>query len=129
MVSDQRFQPVDSVLAEIRPSPLEDLTDKPFSAITPNSWHFRQPVFFMKVVPPDGGPPQQRIFRLVRETPVDWVNYQENVFRVGFVKTKDGKAGCVFDLWQTLTVVVTAPWPSSRGPIRKGRKNLFSRER
>jgi hypothetical protein len=129
MVSDQRFQTVDSVITEIRPSPLEDITDKPMSEISPNSWHTRQPVFFMKLAPAGGGAPQQRIFRLVRETAVDWICYQEGIFRVGFVKSKEGKAACVFDLWKSITVVVTAPWPDGRGPIRKGKKNPFSRER
>ncbi len=126
-VEDQRHTTVEHVLMEIRPNPLEDITDKPLSEISPHSWHTRQPILMMQLVNPTTGEKFQKAFRLVRETPVEWVHFQENTFGVAFVKC-DQACACVMDLWQTLIVTVTAPWPGDRGPIRRGKKNPLSRD-
>lgn len=126
-VEDQRHTTIENVLTAIRPNPLEDITDKPLSEISPNSWHSRQPILTMEVIDPVTGQKSQRVFRLVRETLVEWVRFQENTFGVAFVKCDDTCA-CVMDLWSTLIVTVKAPWPGNRGPIRRGKKNPLSRD-
>ncbi len=126
-VEDQRQTTVEKVLLEIRPNPLEDITDKPLPEISPHSWHTRQPVLITQLVDPKSGQTLRRVFRLVRETPVEWVRFQEGTFGAAFVKCDDACA-CVMDLWQTLIVTVRAPWPGDRGPIRRGKKNPLSRD-
>ena len=83
----------------------------------------------MTLQPETGKQPVQRLFRLIRETPVVWEDFQPDVFRFGFVKSERGRAVCVMDLWKTLVVAVAAPWPDRRGPLRRGRKNSRSRDR
>ncbi len=112
---------------EFRPSPLVDITDQPLPDITPNSWPVREPIFFMKVIGPDGIP-GERCFRLKRETPIEWRDIQAGIFTYAFVQNEKGKAICVIGLWETLVIAISAPWPDNRGPVRKGRKNPLSRE-
>lgn len=126
-VDSQRNTTIDDVLTAIRPNPLEDITDKPLSEISPHSWHTRQPILTIDFIDPATGKKAPRVFRLVRETPVEWIRFQENTFNIVFVKCDDACA-CVIDLWQTLIVTVKAPWPGNRGPIRRGKKNSLSRD-
>lgn len=128
-ISDQRFATPDQVVDQIRPPLFRDITDEPLPEITPSSWPVREPVFFLTLQPESGGKPVQRLFRMIRETPVVWEDFQPDVFRFGFVKSESGRAVCVMDLWKTLVVAVAAPWPDSRGPLRRGRKNPRSRDR
>jgi hypothetical protein len=128
-ISDQRFATPEQVVDQIRPPQLRDITDEPLPEITPASWPVRAPVFFVTLQPASGAQPVLRLFRLIRETPVVWENFQPDVFRFGFVKSESGRAVCVMDLWNTLVVAVAAPWPDSRGPLRRGRKNPRSRDR
>lgn len=127
-VEDRRVVTPDDVIAQIRPSPLRDITDEPLSEITPSSWHSRQPIIILDLQPVAGGPMVQRAFRLVRETPVEWIHFQPGVFSFAFVKCEDEGSACVFELWQTLVVTMKAPWPDGRGPLRRGRKNPLSRD-
>ena len=128
LVSDQRLESVDDVIGQIRPPALQDITDGPLSELSPNSWHSRQPIIELDLRPIAGGPIQRRIFRLTRETPTDWVSFQEGIFRVGFVMADSHRVACVFDVWKSITVVMTAPWPNDRGPVRRGRNNPLSRD-
>ncbi len=128
-VEDRRVMTPDDVIAEIRPNALRDITDEPLSEISPHSWHTRQPIIIFKLESLSGGPPIQRAFRLVRDTPVEWTHLQRDVFGFAFVKCDDGGSACVLDLWQTLVVTVRTPWPDDRGPMRRGRKNPMSRDR
>jgi hypothetical protein len=127
-VENSRLVTAEKVADELRPSPLLDITDEPLSDITPCSWHSRQPIIILTMEPGSGGPPVQRAFRLTRETPVEWVPFQPGVFSFAFVKREDQGVACVMELWQTLVVAVTAPWPDNRGPMRRGRKNPLSRD-
>jgi len=126
-VDDQRQTSVEDVIAAIRPNPIEDITDKPLSEISPHSWHSRQPILTMQLVDPATGQEFQKLFRLVRDTPVEWVHFQKDTFGAAFVKCDDACA-CVIDLWKTLIVTVRAPWPGDRGPLRRGKKNPLSRD-
>jgi len=128
-ISDQRFATPDQVVDQIRPPLFRDITDEPLPEITPSSWPVREPIFFVTLQTEPGTPPLQRLFRMVRETPVVWEDFQPDVFRFGFVKSESGRAVCVMDLWKTLVVAVAAPWPDSRGPLRRGRKNPRSRDK
>jgi hypothetical protein len=128
LIEDQRFRSPEEVIDQVRPPQLRDITDEPLPDLTPGSWPIREPIFFMKMQPVSGGEPVQRLFRLVRDTPVEWVEFQPDVFRFGFVKSENGRAVCVMDLWKTLVVAVSAPWPDRRGPLRKGKKNPMSRD-
>lgn len=129
VISDQRFLTPDQLVDQIRPTQFRDITDDPLPDLTPNSWPLREPVYFVKLQPTSGGEPQQRILRLIRETPVDWEDFGVDVFRYGFVKSESGKAVCIMDLWKTLVVAIAAPWPDGRGRLRRGRKNPRSRDR
>jgi len=126
---DQRFMTADQVIDQVRPSPLRDITDEQLPAITPASWPVREPIFFITMKSAQSQERVQRIFRLVRETPVEWVEFQPDVFRFAFVRSEDGRAVCILDLWKSLLVVVAAPWPDRRGPLRRGKRNPLSRER
>lgn len=129
IVDNRRSVTPDAIAQRYRPSPMEDITDQPLSAITPSSWHTREPIFIMDLKPLSGeGPMQKRIFRLKRDTPIEWVDLQPGVFRFGFVKSDGEDSACVMELWETLVVAVKAPWPGDRGPLRKGRKNPLSRD-
>lgn len=129
-VIDQcRSVSAEQVAEKFRPSPLEDITDKPFGEISPSSWHVREPIFMMDMVSVDGKcTPTKRVFRLKRETPIEWTTVQSGIFRFCFVKNMEAKSACVIELWQTLVIAVTTPWPADRGPMRKGRNNPLSRD-
>jgi hypothetical protein len=127
-VEDRRAVSPEDVITQIRPNPLQDITDEPLSEIRPHSWHTRQPIITLDLQPVSGGPPVRRVFRLLRETPVKWVHFQPGVFSFAFVKCEDEGCACVFEVWQTLVITVTAPWPDGRGPLRRGRKNSLSRD-
>jgi len=129
LISDQRFATPDQVVDQIRPPQFRDITDEPLPEITPASWPVREPVFFVTLQPESGAQPVQRLFRLIRETPVVWEDFGPDVFRFGFVKSESGRAVCVIDLWKTLVVAVAAPWPDGRGPLRRGCKNPRSRDK
>jgi len=129
-IEDRQLTTVEEVVERVRPNPLRDITDKPLPAITPSSWPIREPIIMIDSHPnAPGQEPVRRIFRLVRETKVKWIKYQPDIFTLGVVKGEDGKAVCILDVWQTLVVVVAAPWPDGRGPLRRGRKNPLSRDR
>jgi hypothetical protein len=128
-LTDRRLSTAEEVAESMRPSPLREITDEPLPEITANCWMVREPVYFMKLAPIDGGEAKQRVFRLVRETLIEWIDTQPGVFRYAFVKTEQGTAVCVLELWQTIVAAVATPWPDSRGPLRKGRNNPLSRER
>ena len=127
-IEDQRTTTPVQVAERFRPSPLQDVTDQPLSAIAPNSWHSRLPIIEMSLVPALGGPAEKRIFRLVRETPIEWIPMQPGIFSFAFVQQEKGMSVCVIDLWATLVISVSAPWPGNRGPLRRGRKNPLSRD-
>lgn len=127
-LEDRRTITPDEVIAQIRPNALRHITDEPLSEISPHSWHTREPIIILKLEPLSGGPPIQRAFRLVRETPVEWICLQQDIFSFAFVKCEDGGTACVFDLWKTLLITVRTPWPDDRGPMRRGRKNPLSRD-
>lgn len=128
LVADQRHASPDNVAEELRPSPMRDITDEPMPEITPFGWVTHEPVVMLTLQPIAGGEPVRRVFRLVRETEIDWVELQPDVFRFVFIKTEHQEAVCVMDIWKTLVVAIRAPWPDGRGPIRRGRNNRFSRE-
>lgn len=130
LIGDRRHITREQFADRYRPSPLEEIGNKPLSAITPSSWHTREPIYIMNLAPLSGkGPPIRRVFRLKRETPIDWVPLQAGIFTYGFVKCDGEDSVCVIELWETLLVAVKAPWPGDRGPVRRGRNNPFSRER
>lgn len=112
---------------ELRPSPLVDITDQPLPDISPYSWAVREPIFFIPTIGSDGVS-EKRLFRLKRETPIEWRDIQPGIFTYAFIKNEVGKAICIIGLWETLTIAVSAPWPSKRGPLRKGRKNPLTRD-
>lgn len=126
-VEDQCFIKPDEVIIQLRPNPLVEIGDKPVSEISPHSWHTREPIYIMKLLNPETGEKSKRVFRLVRDTPVEWVRFQADTFGAAFVKCDEGCA-CVMDLWKTLVITVKAPWPGDRGPLRRGRKNPMSRD-
>jgi hypothetical protein len=129
-IEDRRTISPLAVAQRYRPPPLQDITDEPLSAITPSSWHTREPIIDMELQPVSGQRPAvRRIFRLVRDTPIEWFPLQKGIFDFTFVKQDGGMSVCVMDVWETLVVSVAAPWPGNRGPLLRGRKNRFSRER
>jgi hypothetical protein len=130
-VEDLRTTTRENVVDRVRPPALRDITDMPLPELTPSCWMAREPVIIMKFKPDssEDGEPVQRIFRLVRDTPVEWIPYQPEVFEFEFVQSEDGKAVCILDLRKTLIATVDSPWPDKRGHLRRGRKNPFSRER
>lgn len=127
-VENRRLMSPDDLILELRPSPLQDITDKPLSAISPNSWHTREPIYIMELQPVNGGPPVRRVFHLTRETPAEWGMFQDGIFQYTFIKREEGGIVCVLNLWKTLLIAVAAPWPDGRGPIRRGKKNPLSRD-
>lgn len=127
-VFDQRMVSREEVVADLRPNPLVDITDEPVSEISPSSWHVREPIFIMEMRPLEGGSPSKRAFRLKRDEEPEWISFQSNVFEFAFVKREQEGIACVIELWETLIVAVAAPWPDDRGPLRRGRRNPFSRD-
>lgn len=128
LVADQQSTTPEQVVDQVRPPQFRDITDEPLPELTPSSWPMREPVFFVTLQPADGTGPVQRLFRLIRDTPVEWVEFQSGIFRFGFVKSESGQAVCVLDLWKSIVAAVSAPWPDSRGPLRRGRRNPLSRD-
>lgn len=128
LVTDQQSTTPEQVVDQVRPPQFRDITDEPLPDLTPSSWPMREPVFFLTLQPEDGSEPVQRLFRLIRDTPVEWVEFQPSIFRFGFVKSENCGAVCVLDLWKSIVAAVSAPWPDSRGPLRRGRKNPLSRD-
>lgn len=128
-IENSRIICAESVAEELRPSPLVDITDQPLPEITPHSWHSHEPVVIVKLQPVAAGAPANRVLRLKRETPIEWVEFQPGIFRFAFVKQDGADAACVFELWETLIVAMATPWPDGRGPLRRGRSNPTSRER
>ena len=128
LVFDQRFLTAEEAVDQIRPPQFRDITDEPLPEITPYGWTVKEPIFFVTMQPQTGGSPVHRLFRLVRETPVEWIEFQPGVFRFAFVMNEDHRTVCVLDLWKTLIVAVAAPWPDRRGPMRRGRRNPLSRD-
>lgn len=127
-IENHRLISPNDLIIELRPSPLRDITDKPLSPISPSSWHMREPIFIIEMQPISGAEPEKRIFRLTRETPVEWVLLQPGIFSYAFVQRDGGGAACVLSLWETLVIAVSVPWPDGRGPLRRGRKNPMSRD-
>lgn len=128
LMGDRRNVDPGDLVIQLRPPSLHDITDQPFSEIGPSSWHSREPVFIFRLQPVSGGPPVNRLFRLSRETPVEWITIQPDVFRYAFVKHEDQGIACVMELWETIVVAASAPWPEGRGPMRRGRNNPISRD-
>jgi hypothetical protein len=128
IISDRRKDTPQSVANEVRPPPMKDITDEPLSEITPSAWMVREPVFVMQLQPVGSGAPAQRIFRMVRETPIEWVQIQPRTFSFAFVQHADGRAVCILDICETLIAAVAVPWPHDRGPLRRGKRNPLSRE-
>jgi len=128
-IADRRLVTPEQMLNEIRPSPFRDITDEPLPEIREHGWVCTQPIFITEMQSLTGGDPVRRIFRLVRETPVEWVEYLPGAFRFAFVEKEGGGGVFIFDLWETLLASVATPWPGGRGPLRRGRRNRFSRER
>jgi hypothetical protein len=127
-VGDLRLTTAEEIVDELRPSPLDDITDEPVSEITPNSWHSREPIFLAQLTPVAGEPPINRIFHLTRESPPVWEAFQPGIFRYTFVKREGGGGACVMELWETTVIAVAVPWPDDRGPLRRGRRNPMSRD-
>lgn len=125
-VADRRLVTPEELAGELRPSPLRDITDGPFPEITPSGWAVRDPLIFLTFRPLDGGEPIERACRLVRQPPVEWIQYQPTFFQFGFVKGDDGRALCIIDLWETLLIAASAPWPDRRGPLRRRRGSSAS---
>lgn len=55
-------------------------------------------------------------------TPVKWLEIQPGAFRVAFTRGAQNKAICLLEIRNTVLAAVECPWPSNRGPIRRGRK-------
>lgn len=128
-LGDRRLTDAETIVDELRVSPLRDITDEPLSEITPYSWHAREPVIIVNLAPVAGGAPKQRIFRLGRETAPVWLDFGPDVFCYTFVKRDDGGGVFVMEIWNTFVIAVATPWPDDRGPLRRGRKNPLSRDK
>jgi hypothetical protein len=124
---------LDRLVEYFRPPQVLDITNEPLPEITPNGWAQKGQavVVTTKLVPVNGGQPIDvaNVLWIKQETPVEWIPYQEGIFKFGFVGTQDKEAICAMELWETLIIGVSSPWPSGRGSLRKGRNNPFSRER
>lgn len=117
----RRQMSMQSVIDEMRPSPLREVSEMPFPDLAPHSWPMKKDLVFLTLQPLAGGAPIQRAFRLARETPVGWFHFQADIFSVALVKRENERAALVFDLWSSLGVVVGSPWPGGRGRLRKTR--------
>jgi hypothetical protein len=127
-VGDRRLTTAEKIIDELRPSPVDDITDEPISEISPCSWHSREPIFIAQLTPVTGGPPVNRVLRLKRESPTIWETFQPGIFRYTFIKRDGGGGACVMELWETTIIAVGVPWPDDRGPLRRGRRNPMSRD-
>ncbi len=127
-IDDARRTDRESMVDDIRPPRVRDITDQPLPPVS-ESMRSRVRVVTMDVMPIGGGQPTriEQVWELVRDQPVDWIEYQTSVFVFGFVERESGGAACVIELWRTLLISVAAPWPGARGHLRRGRKNPFSR--
>lgn len=57
VVDDRGSVTPEQIADRYRPSPLEEIGNKPLSDITPSSWHSRQPIMTLELAPPAGGAP------------------------------------------------------------------------
>ena len=133
-LQDRRSFSLDQLVEHVRPPQVLDKSDDPLPEITPSGWARKgQVVAVQTTLSPLSGDGEQitvqRVFWLKQETPIEWIDYQPGIFFFGFVGTEEHKCICAIDLWQTLTICISAPWPSGRGTLRRGRRNPFSRER
>lgn len=124
-IEDRRRAGPEDVADRNRPPILEDLASHPLPEIYPSS---RFTLVFLDVIAPDGTA-SRRAFRMVRETPIEWIELQAGVFTYAFVKSAQGSAVCILELWKTLVIAVECPWPGDRGTKRRGRKNPLSRDK
>jgi hypothetical protein len=117
----------------VRPPQVLDMSNEPLPDITPSGWARKGQgmVVTMKLTPTNGGESitTGNVLWFKQETPIEWVPYQEGIFKFGFVGTADKHAVCAMELWETFVIGVRTPWPSGRGNLRRGRSNPFSRER
>ena len=60
VVDNRRSVTPEDIAERYRPSPVEDITDKPLSTISPASWHTREPIFIMDLAPISAGGPNQK---------------------------------------------------------------------
>lgn len=129
-IEDSRSTTVEKVVDRIRPR-VEDITEQALPEVS-ESMRASTFVFSANLMPLGGGLPinLQRVVRFIKEQPVEWVVTQPGIFRFGFVQRQpEGGGAFIMELWSTLIVSVSAPWPGDRGPILKGRSNPLSRER
>ena len=124
-IHDARSVTRDQVVDLLRPCP-QDITEHPLPEISPSS---RSRIFVVEydLVPLNPGEKPIRLQKVFRLQPVRWEPYQPGIFTFAFVQMQDAAAVCVMELWETLIIAVSAPWPGMQGPFRKCRKNLFSR--
>lgn len=127
-VGDRRLTTAEQIVDELRPSSFHDITDEPLSEITAHSWHSREPIIIATLQPVTGGAPINRAFHLIKESAPAWTTIQHGVFRYTFIKRDGGGAACIMELWETSIIAVATPWPSDRGPLRRGRRNPGSRD-
>jgi len=127
-IGHRKTASAEDVAEKFRPSPVQELSDQPMPEINPSGWASRGSVFVAQLQPLSGGPPIQGVYRLKRETPIIWEEFQPGVFKYGVVKREGADAACVIELWETLVVAMAVPWPGDRGPIRRGRRNPRSRD-
>lgn len=130
-IEDARSTTLDNVVDRIRPR-VVDVTDQPLSEVS-DSMLGRTFVMGATLMPLSGGitPMQlQRVVRFTPDQPIEWVETQPGIFKFGFLQRQpEGGAACIMELWNTLIVTISAPWPGDRGGLLKGRNNPLSRER
>lgn len=123
------YQTPDAVVSRLRKQGLRDITDEPLPPINgrglPN-------VYVVQTVVTSRETGRSRTltenaFYDTRQEDVEWTWYQQGTLQFTFFRGQDGNCICVMDLWSTLICAVKAPWPSQRGPLRKGRKNPNAR--
>lgn len=118
----------EEVVARLRRPTVRDITNEPLPPLTdrglPNIF-----VLQSTATNPQTGESVvlQHVFQEMRQEPVEWVVYQEGILRSAFFQDETGDAICVVDMWDTLVAAVKVPWPSQRGPLRRGRKNPNAR--
>jgi len=59
--------------------------------------------------------------------PVEWIDVQKDAFRFTFFRGEADRAICVLEVRRTIAAAALCPWPSKRGPIRRGRNNPLAR--
>lgn len=125
-ISDSRQESRHEIAEALRPNPLREIEDEPLPELSANS---RISVLVLTMQPVEGGPPIRKAFRVTRETPIEWIDFQPGIFTFAFIKQEDKTAACIIEAWQSFIVAFAAPWPDKRGPMRKGKRNIFSREK